>query len=568
MQIAGKTNKLMRLHCGRRLLPAWAISLAMVIGVCWAGTTSSISAPRGAPVIDVWYGDVQTFGQNDIPQAYVNILGNVSASGRIASLTQSLNDGPEQPLRIGPDQARLVDPGDFNAEIAYSSLRRGQNNLRLTAIAHNGAVTHHVVTINYVVGHSPASYSIDWSAVQNIQSVTQIVDGKWAIENNEARTKQTGYDRLIDIGSMDSWTNLTGTVELTLNAQPSGLGLGSSGFGLGPIVGWRGHTLDRDEQPRTGHPFAAWFVYDGASLSIYANTPITPETSLEQYTMHLDVGVRYIFKFQVTPNRWGESHFSFKVWRSGTVEPENWQVEADGQRARGSILIGAYKCDISVGKINITALDGAEFSHVQYRKLLLSLISTLPFIAILIGAILVLYHSRLSYFAIMLVLLLVVAFYTPVWMIHLLQRGSTEIAYLVLKVLGLPIIRYGFFLSVHGITTSGVTEIGSIRSTMALFVLCILAARYWLRNPWKAVLFVLLSLPVSVIQHGMRIATLELVRLHTNWEFVQKNLQREGGAAFFLVGVLMMWPVLILLKRLDRPAAGLLSDARVPFPGN
>jgi exosortase len=534
----------------------------MVMGVCWAGTTSSIYAPRGVPVIDVWYGDVQILGQNGIPQPYVNILGNVSASGRIASLTQSLNGGPEQPLRIGPDQFRLVDPGDFNAEIAYSSLRRGRNNLRLTATADNGAVTHRVVTINYVVGHSPASYSIDWSAVQNIQNVAQIVDGKWAIENNEARTKQTGYDRLIDIGSMDSWTNLTGTVELTLNA------FDASDFGLGPIVGWRGHTLDGDEQPRTGHPFAAWFVYNGASLSIYANTPITPETSLEQYTTHLDVGVRYIFKFQVTPNRWGESHFSFKVWRSGTVEPQNWQVEADGQRARGSILIGAYKCDISVGKINITALDGAEFSHVPYRKLLHSLISALLFVALLIGTILVLYQSRLSYFAIMFVLLLVVSFYTPVWMIHLLQRGSTEIAFSVLKVLGLPIVRYGFFLSVRGITTSGVTECGSIRSTMALFILCILAARYWLRNPWKAVLFVSLSLPVSVIQNGMRIATLELVRLHTNWEFVQKNLQREGGVVFFVVGVLMMWPVLILLKRLDQPAAGLLSDARMPFPSN
>ena len=120
----------------------------------------------------------------------------------------------------------------------------------------------------------------------------------------------------------------------------------------------------------------------------------------------------------------------------------------------------------------------------------------------------------------------------------------------------------------RGITTSGVTECGSIRSTMALFILCILAARYWLRNPWKAVLFVSLSLPVSVIQNGMRIATLELVRLHTNWEFVQKNLQREGGVVFFVVGVLMMWPVLILLKRLDQPAAGLLSDARMPFPSN
>lgn len=558
----------MPVHSVRRLWLAGAISLAIAIGVCWAGTTSGVSAPRGVPLIDVWYGDVQTFGQNGIPQAYVNILGNVSAPGRIASLTQSLNGGPEQPLGIGPDRFRLVDTGDFNAEIAYASLRPGRNELRLTATADNGAVTHHEVTINYVAGKSPANYSIDWSAVQNIQSVAQIVDGKWAIENNEARTTQVGYDRLIDIGSMDSWTNLTGTVELTLNAHPSSTGLGPSGFGLGPLVGWRGHTLDKDEQPRTGHPFAAWFAYDGSNLRIYANTPVTPETSLEEYAMHLDDGVKYIFKFQVAPNRRNESHFSFKVWRSGMPEPQNWQLEADGERAHGSILIGAYRCDISVGKIDITALDSTQFSHVSYRKMLQYLLWALLFVALLTAAILLLYHSRPLYFAILFVLLLVLSFRTPVWMIHLLRRGSIEVAFWILKILGLPIIREGFFLSTHGITINGVAECGSIRSTMALFILCLLAARYGLRNRWKAVLFVSLSLLVSVIQNGMRIATLELVRLHANWHFVQESFQRGGGLVFFLIGILLIWPVLIWLKRLDRPAAALLSDARMPSPSN
>ncbi len=313
-------------------------------------------APPNAPVFNIWYGDDQTFGQNGIPQTWINVLGNVSAPSGIASLTYSLNGGAAQPLWIGQNLVRLVDPGDFNAEIAYSSLQPGANTVQLTATDNNGAVTQHTVTANYVAGQTwPLNYSIDWSTVNNIQSVAQIVDGNWALQNNEARTMQTGYDRLIDFGDMNTWTNLVGTVEITLNA------VDCTAYGVGPIVGWTGHTTANNgvilpDQPRTGHPFPAWFVYNGTGLSIYANTAKTPETTLVQNTTQLTIGVKYVFKFQVTSNTSGGSHFSFKVWQSGTSEPPDWQLEADGVLTRGSILIGADQADISVGAISITSL--------------------------------------------------------------------------------------------------------------------------------------------------------------------------------------------------------------------
>ena len=64
---------------------------------------------------------------------------------------------------------------------------------------------------------------------------------------------QTGYDRLIDFGDMNTWTNLVGTVEITLNA------VDCTAYGVGPIVGWTGHTTANNgvilpDQPRTGIP--------------------------------------------------------------------------------------------------------------------------------------------------------------------------------------------------------------------------------------------------------------------------------------------------------------------------
>jgi hypothetical protein len=312
--------------------------------------------PPSAPVINVWYGDNQSFGQIGNPQTWVNVVGNVSAPSGISSITYSLNGGPEQSLWIGQNRVRLVDAGDFNAEIAYSSLISGANTVRFTATARNGSTTQRTVTVNYVAGRTwPSTYSINWANVTNIQSVAQIVDGQWVLQNGAVRTAQAGYDRLFGFGDLNTWTNLLGTAEITINS------LDCNGFAVGPIVGWTGHTtadngVIKPDQPRTGHPFPADFVYTEHGLAIGSNSSQTPETTLVQSSTKLALGVKYVFKFQVTSNASGGSHFSFKVWQAGTTEPSGWQLQADDVLSRGSVLIAAHRADITVGNVSITPL--------------------------------------------------------------------------------------------------------------------------------------------------------------------------------------------------------------------
>jgi exosortase len=148
--------------------------------------------------------------------------------------------------------------------------------------------------------------------------------------------------------------------------------------------------------------------------------------------------------------------------------------------------------------------------------------------------------------------------------IHALQTGSTEIAYLAFQAVGVPVVRQGFLLSVPGVTIEVAQECSSIRSSMALFITCLLAAHLYLRTGWKMWLFVLLSLPVSVVKNGIRIATLTLLSIYVDPGFLTGRLHREGGFVFFLIALLILCPVFLWLEKSDKPRRPVNSTREKP----
>ena len=145
--------------------------------------------------------------------------------------------------------------------------------------------------------------------------------------------------------------------------------------------------------------------------------------------------------------------------------------------------------------------------------------------------------------------------------IRLLQQGSTEMAWLIFKAVQLPVFRQGFVLSVPGVTIEVAKECSSIRSSMALLITCILIAHLYLRTWWKGLLFVLLSLPLSVVKNGIRITTLTLLSVYVNPDFLQGNLHRDGGFVFFFLALFALWPVFLLLEKSERRSADFPSNA-------
>jgi exosortase len=137
--------------------------------------------------------------------------------------------------------------------------------------------------------------------------------------------------------------------------------------------------------------------------------------------------------------------------------------------------------------------------------------------------------------------------------IHALQVGSTEIAYLLFRAVGTPVFRQGFYLTVPGVTVEVAKECSSIRSSIALFITCLLAGHLYLRTPWKVALFALLAFPLAILKNGIRIMTLTLLSIHVDPSFLTGNLHHRGGFVFFLVALLILWPVLMLLEKSENP---------------
>jgi exosortase len=140
--------------------------------------------------------------------------------------------------------------------------------------------------------------------------------------------------------------------------------------------------------------------------------------------------------------------------------------------------------------------------------------------------------------------------------IFLLQQGSTEIAYLLFRAIGVPVLRQGFLLTVPGVTIEVAKECSGIRSSVALVITCILAAQLFLRAKWKRLVFVLLALPLAIIKNAIRITTLTLLGVYVDPSFLTGSLHHEGGFAFFLLALAILAPVLMALRKSEKQAEG------------
>lgn len=182
--------------------------------------------------------------------------------------------------------------------------------------------------------------------------------------------------------------------------------------------------------------------------------------------------------------------------------------------------------------------------------------ATIAVIALWMGAFLFCYGFNAMRAALfpLLFLLLAVPWPAPVLdrVIYLLQQGSTAIAYQLFKLVGVPVLRRGVLLSVPGVTIEVAQECSSIRSSVALFITCLLAAHYSLRKSWRVCVFVGLATIFSVVKNGIRIAALTLLSIYVDPGFLHGSLHRDGGIVFFLLALALLWPVLTFLQKSER----------------
>lgn len=326
-----------------------------------------------SPAITVWYGNPQSFGHNGNPQRWINILGNVSGSHPITSLTYSLNNGLPISLNSGPDDRRLTLPGDFIIELNYTNLQQGANQLIITAADNIISPTIANVTIHYDGGRQrwePGSYTYDWQTATTINDLGQVVTGEWALDTAAGTVQPIvfDYDRLLAIGDM-SWRDYTVTVPVTINAiDASGFSAPSNGPGIGVLVRWRGHTDHNNLMPRVGWRelgALAWYRWRKSDGQITSGMQLLGNGGriLAENGRPLTFGETYFFKVNIQSAAGDNpATYRFKMWNVALPEPDGWdfaQIGKTGEPESGSLLLLAHHVDAEFGSVTVQ-LDSTE----------------------------------------------------------------------------------------------------------------------------------------------------------------------------------------------------------------
>ncbi len=150
--------------------------------------------------------------------------------------------------------------------------------------------------------------------------------------------------------------------------------------------------------------------------------------------------------------------------------------------------------------------------------------------------------------------------------IFFLQKGSAEVVHYLFKMAGVPVFREGLVFSLPGLTIEVAKECSGIRSSLALFIVMLLAGHLLLRSSWKKAVLIPAIFPVLLLKNGLRIATLSLLAIHVDRAYLTGSLHRHGGIVFFLLALAILAPLLRLLQKSERSNQKQKSQRQIGVP--
>ncbi len=136
--------------------------------------------------------------------------------------------------------------------------------------------------------------------------------------------------------------------------------------------------------------------------------------------------------------------------------------------------------------------------------------------------------------------------------IYFLQVGSTEFTNLLFLASGVPFVRDGFVFQLPNISVEVAKQCSGIRSSMAIFIVAILAGYMFLKSYWKIIFLVICAVLIAMFKNGIRILTLSLLGNYVDPRILSSSLHREGGTPFFILALLLLAPILFFLRRSEK----------------
>ncbi len=133
--------------------------------------------------------------------------------------------------------------------------------------------------------------------------------------------------------------------------------------------------------------------------------------------------------------------------------------------------------------------------------------------------------------------------------IDFLRRGSTDTAFVLLKLSGTPIYRQGFIFTLPDLVIEVAPECSGIRSGISLLILSLLAGHLFFRSLWRWGVLIIATIPVLIFKNALRIGVLSYLAVHVDKRILASRLHQEGGIPFFALGLLMIYPIFMTLMK-------------------
>jgi len=133
--------------------------------------------------------------------------------------------------------------------------------------------------------------------------------------------------------------------------------------------------------------------------------------------------------------------------------------------------------------------------------------------------------------------------------IYVLQHASAEVSYILLKLTGTPIYKEDVTFVMPNLSVVVAPQCSGIRSGISMLILCILAGNVLLTTWPRRIALVLAAIPILIFKNSLRIGTLSFLAVHVDQSIITSRLHQEGGIPFFVVGLLLMYPIVRILTQ-------------------
>lgn len=148
--------------------------------------------------------------------------------------------------------------------------------------------------------------------------------------------------------------------------------------------------------------------------------------------------------------------------------------------------------------------------------------------------------------------------------IWILQRGSADVTYFLLRAAQVPVLRRDVLLSLPGFDIEVAQECSGIRSTLMLLMVNLVLAQLFLRSAWRKVLLTLAVFPITIIKNGLRIFALSTLAQYVDSSFLTGRLHHYGGIPFFGLALGSLMLMLWVFHRSERGVGAGLGTCAVP----